>query len=538
MKKASFFSLFIALMLFMAVPFASADKAFYDVDNNFWGVKEINELSSKQIVNGYEDQSFRPYNEVTRAEAAIMIARALKLNTEDVPAVPFQDVEASHFAYNEIAAVYKAGIMQGSNNHFQPNEGLKRGEMAVILDNAFDLAATAENTFGDVAQNHFAFDAIHYLAAHKISEGYPDKTFKPDNTTNRAEFAVLLAKTLNVKNDANIAALLAEIQENEIELESYEFIGNAEVDLSFPEMTGEDAELMGELTAMLENIRVHMSGAYVKDPMHLEMLMEVVISEEMGLALEMPIIMTEDAMYMKMGDLLGGSEQEQFIKMDLAELAEMSGEDAAAYDMELQFELSKILNEIMTKHLINFYSEVDLNTIEIEHNPNAQKAIKFEVTNDSVESFVQILFESILPELIELMQNPEYTAAFGLTAEDLELLVGTDLSIESEDAEFQEMLVELRKALQINELSSHIIIDANNVALDHLFNADVELTMEDETLGLKVNAILEKENINGDVTFQLDIPADEDTISFDDLFEYDESEFDDYYDEDFEFELE
>lgn len=536
-------------MLLLAVPFASADETFKDVGNDFWAINQINELTSKEIITGYDDNTFRPEQQVTRAEAAIMIARALKLNTDDATA-SFKDVTASHFAADAIAAVHEAGIMGGYNNFFRPDDTLKRAEMAKILTNAFDLQATAEVTFSDVAQDYWAFDAIHHLAAHKITEGYPNGTFQPEKSTNRAEFAVLLAKALKVPNGTvtettkqDLIALLADIQENEIALESYEFFGNAEVGLTFPEVTGEDAEMMGELMAMFENINVHLSGAYVKDPMQLEMLMEVVISEEMGLTFEMPIIMTEDAMYMKMDELLGDSE-DKFIKMDLAELAEMSGEDAAALDMELQFELSKVLNDMMTKHFIDFYSEVDLNSIEIEHNPASQKAIKFEVTNDSVASFVQVLFEDMLPELLQFMQNPEYAAALGLTAEDLALLVGTDIAFDIEDADFQEMLKELSNALQINELSSHIVIDANNIALDHLLNADVKLTFEGETLGLTVNANLSKSAVNEEVTFQFDIPADEDTISFDELMEFEEDYYEedfygeDFYDEDFEFELE
>lgn len=553
MKKASIFSLFIAMMLLLAVPFASAsDNKFNDVKDAAWALDAINELSSKKIINGYYDNSFRPYNEVTRADAAVMIARALDLNTDDVEALLFKDVDSKHYAYNAISAVYEAGIMKGYNNNFDPEKALKRGEMAVLLTNAFDLETATKNTFKDVSKDHFAFDEINYLAAHNISIGYTDKTFKPENTTNRAEFAVLLSKALAVQNgeklesetNADLIALLTEIQNNEINLESYEFNGNAEVSLTFPEIafegSEEDAEFAAEFMSLFENIRVHLTGAYVKDPMHLEMLMEVVINEEMGLALEMPVIMTEDAMYMKMGDLLGGSEDEKFIKMDLAELAGMSEQDAAALDMELQFELSKILNELMTKHLIDFYSEVDLSTVEIEHNPNAQKAIKFEVTNDSIESFVQILFEDIMPELLTLMQNPEYAAAFGLTAEDLALLVGQDFTIDFESKEFQELFAELRKALQINELSSHIVIDANNIALDHLMNADIVLTFEGESLGLKVNALLQKQKINEDVTFQFAIPADEDTISMDELYEFDEDFYydEDFYDEDFDFELE
>ena len=545
MKKLSIFPLFIALMLLLAVPFASANKTFTDVDNDFWAINEINKLSSKKIINGYEDNSFRPNNDVTRADAAIMIARALKLDTENIQAITYKDVDSNHYAYKAIAAVFEAGIMQGSNNNFQPEKGLTRAEMAVVLTNAFDLTATSENTFKDVAKDHFAFDAIHYLLAHEITTGYPDKTFKPEKTTSRAEFATLLVKALATDNhvskpkpeqNAEMAALLAEIQENELNLESYEFEGGANIGLTLPEM-GEDLDFeTGLIFEALKNIQVNMSGAYVKDPMQLEMLLELVISKELGLAFELPIIMTNDEIYFKLpnSDLLGLPEElnDKYIYMNLNELAEMSPEDAAALDMELQFELSKMVNEIVTKHLSGFYSHVDVDSVEYTAHKDAQKAIKFEISNETIEPFIQILFEDIMPEMLELMQDPEYAAAFGLTAEDLELLVGADLSLDFESKEFKEMLQQLQEALTIHDLSSHIFINKNNVATDHLFNVDVDVTLEGETIGINVGSNLTKSKINEKVSFKQPIPAKEDTITLDELMEY---LFE--LDEDYEFDL-
>lgn len=54
------------------------DMKFKDVPDTHWAAKAIEELSEEGIINGYEDGSFKPEQPVTRAEAAVMISRAME----------------------------------------------------------------------------------------------------------------------------------------------------------------------------------------------------------------------------------------------------------------------------------------------------------------------------------------------------------------------------------------------------------------------------------------------------------------------------
>ncbi|WP_110113212.1 S-layer homology domain-containing protein [Bacillus sp. CGMCC 1.16541] len=69
-----------------SVAFKRTNTSFKDVPATHWAYKEINEASSVGIINGYtETNEFRPLNKATRAQAVLMIHRALKQETKNTP---------------------------------------------------------------------------------------------------------------------------------------------------------------------------------------------------------------------------------------------------------------------------------------------------------------------------------------------------------------------------------------------------------------------------------------------------------------------
>lgn len=541
MKKFSFISMIFALLLFISAPLASANISFKDVNKDFWALKAIEELSSSKIINGYGNNTFKPNQAVTRAEAAIMIAKALELDTKVDGTLPFKDVPKQHSAYKFILAVYDTGIMSGYNNTFNPNKGLTRGEMAIVLTKAFDFKQEGDSSFKDIPNNYFAKSAISQLIANNITKGYPNNTFQPNKPTTRAEFAVLLSKSLNTgtkvdfkKPVANeeMAELLKEINDNEIALESYEFEGRANIGISLPEtddMSPEE-EIISEA---LKNIEVTMSGAYVKDPMQIEMTLDLVLDKELDLSFSMPIIMNTEKMWFKLpdSDLLPLPEEAQgkFIEMDLEELSSMSPEDAAALDMELQLELSKLINDLVADSLSGFYKEIDPTSVDFANSESAHKVIKFEINKGTIKPLIETMLEELLPGILEIMKNPEYAAALGITEEDLELLLSEELELDKEDV--REIVRELNKVLKIRDLSSYVFINDQNQATDNFANIDVELNIDGEKLGFKLNSSFNKSKIDEEVTFKLGIPTADEIITLEELEDLLLSEDYDYVEE-------
>ncbi len=169
-------------------------KSFKDLSNDHWAQHEINYLVDEQIISGYPDGAFYPNQTITKAQAAIMLARALELKGSKN--INFNDVPTSHSAYKDISAVVEAGIFP-TTKEFKPNELVTRELMAELLVNAFKLEGTGAYAFKDVPKTAVSYKAISILAENDITVGSGDGAFKPKELVTRAQFSVFMARALN-----------------------------------------------------------------------------------------------------------------------------------------------------------------------------------------------------------------------------------------------------------------------------------------------------------------------------------------------------
>ncbi|CAM3267044.1 phosphodiester glycosidase family protein [Filibacter tadaridae] len=171
---------------------------FKDTGLTFRAEKEISALVNEGIIAGYADGSFGPYQELTRQQGAILLARALKLPLDNVKDPGFTDMAPSMAFYKEVAAVAGKGIIRGkeSGTKFDPNGKLTRAEMAAILQRGFSLPLSEKNYFND-SKGSFAYEAINSLALNGITEGIGGGKFGPAQNISRADFSVFLYRTLS-----------------------------------------------------------------------------------------------------------------------------------------------------------------------------------------------------------------------------------------------------------------------------------------------------------------------------------------------------
>ena len=139
----------------------------------------------KAYIYGYENGSFKPEGNMTRAEAAAMLARLQGLDLSNTARPNFIDVRSGW--YNAaINAVVNAGYMKGyPDGTFRPNGKITRAEFAQMIK-AIDKANTGMAPFAD-AKGHWAEAAINQAYANGRINGYPDGTFRPNNHITRAE---------------------------------------------------------------------------------------------------------------------------------------------------------------------------------------------------------------------------------------------------------------------------------------------------------------------------------------------------------------
>lgn len=199
MKKV--FSLLLSIMLIASLaPFAQAQEqttSFKDVPSSYTFYEEIQFLVELGIIAGYEDGTFRPNQEVTRAQAAIMLARELGFENEPPTQTDFSDVSPSSVASGYIQVAVEFGIIQGfQDGTFRPNEPVTRGQLAILLSRSFDLTESEEVTFHDVSPSSAAYPYIGKLVYAGITYGYEDGTFKPNQPVTRGQFAAFMTRAI------------------------------------------------------------------------------------------------------------------------------------------------------------------------------------------------------------------------------------------------------------------------------------------------------------------------------------------------------
>lgn len=163
---------------------------------------EIEFLASRYVVKGQEAGTFNPLAEITRGEFAAMISRALGLQSSGKGS--FDDT-AGKWYEGEVQALFEAGITEGTSaTTFNPDAQISREQAAVLMARVlayvkYQTDKVAKDNYSDAADIHSYFlDDIKLLQALDIMTGKSDGTFDPEGKLTRAQMAKILKRTLNV----------------------------------------------------------------------------------------------------------------------------------------------------------------------------------------------------------------------------------------------------------------------------------------------------------------------------------------------------
>lgn len=212
-KKTSFYKYAAVLMATATtaafvtdVPAQAQTNPFTDVKVGDSHTEAILSLYEQGIVKGVTNTQFQPTAEVTRGDAALFLANALKLDLTNVVNPNFKDVPTTSPYYKAIAALNAKKIMTGyGDGAFGVKNTLTRSQMAKIITLGFELEqSTVTNTkFTDV---NVLTDAntkryIQTLVDYGITTGTTPTTYSPSVKLKRAQLATFLYRAINITSD-------------------------------------------------------------------------------------------------------------------------------------------------------------------------------------------------------------------------------------------------------------------------------------------------------------------------------------------------
>lgn len=194
---------------------------YKDVSYQYWAYEDIKFVSAHGIINGYADKTFRPGVEITRKDAVVMMVRTLELQDayEEEHKIEVSDVVEGSAHYKNIMIALQQGWLTLEEEEFRMNAPLTRDEMSKMLAIAYEYEGKGNSKFEDVERDDPYYPFIDAIAHYKVTTGYNDNTFRPEETVTRAQFSAFIARiyqqpiAYEVKSDGEVVATVPSVEQ-------------------------------------------------------------------------------------------------------------------------------------------------------------------------------------------------------------------------------------------------------------------------------------------------------------------------------------
>ncbi|BDF71098.1 hypothetical protein CE91St41_16750 [Oscillospiraceae bacterium] len=188
----------LAMLVSLAVPALAAEATFPDVQGH-WGESSVERWAGVGVLNGTDTGSFNPDANMTRAEFAQMMVNLMGYTGKSGS---FSDVPSDAWYAGAINALAAAGVMQGDGNgHANPLSSISRAEAAVLLCRALKLepSGSAKLSFADASSvPSWAEDAMAALSERGMISGVGGNQIAPLVNITRASVAKLIDNMVSV----------------------------------------------------------------------------------------------------------------------------------------------------------------------------------------------------------------------------------------------------------------------------------------------------------------------------------------------------
>lgn len=179
--------------------------SFKDVASDAWYHDSVITLAKMGVVNGYTDNTFKPNDNVKRADFLLMLLRGIGVDTTAAPKSNFADVETTKYYYNAVGIAKEMGIASGDGTNFNPESNITRQDMMVLAKKALEIK-TGETITGDSSVldkfndkadiSPYAVESLSAMVEAGIVNGMGDDISPKTNTT-RAQAAVIISNIIS-----------------------------------------------------------------------------------------------------------------------------------------------------------------------------------------------------------------------------------------------------------------------------------------------------------------------------------------------------
>ncbi|MBI2463738.1 S-layer homology domain-containing protein [Candidatus Peregrinibacteria bacterium] len=155
-----------------------------------WSSQYIEYFRRKGVLRGYEKGEMKPDQPITRAEFTKVILETLDIPLNGVKFEQrFTDVRKTDWFSKYVLKAESLGIIQGYDNQtFRPNEPVTRAEALAIIFRAFEIPSqSSKKVFPDVAMGQWFTSYVSSAYESGLIKGYTDGSFRPHGLITRGE---------------------------------------------------------------------------------------------------------------------------------------------------------------------------------------------------------------------------------------------------------------------------------------------------------------------------------------------------------------
>lgn len=183
----------------MSVPAFAQE--YSDVPRDHWAYSEIQKAGEIGFMSGMGDGTFGLGQNVTRAQFVSMLVRMFGWSASE--GTGFSDVAPGDWYYSDVLTASDMGVLDTTEAYFRPNDNITREEMAVMIIKALGYGELAEEIandgvpFSDVTENKGYISLAYEFG---IISGRGGSIFDPNGTALREDAAAMMVRCYDKYN--------------------------------------------------------------------------------------------------------------------------------------------------------------------------------------------------------------------------------------------------------------------------------------------------------------------------------------------------